>query len=117
MFADLSPLTSHLSLLTLLLGIPCGQCDPVGRFPVEADLEGVLPGTGEGNIKHQDRSGLHIHDSRRRLAKLHGAFSTQQLAPSVIDESDPDGVHPDLGATTPDSKHQVGAGVHRGKVG
>jgi hypothetical protein len=104
-------------VLLLLLRIPCGQCNPVGRLSVEADLEGVLPRTGKGNVEHQDRPGLHIHDSRRRLAKLHRAFTTQQLAPAIVDETDPDGVNPDLGATAPDSKHQVSAGIYGGKVG
>jgi hypothetical protein len=103
-------------VLLLLLGIPCGQCDPVGRLPVEADLEGVLPGTGKGNIEHQDRPGFHIDHAGGRLAKLHRAFAAQELAAAVIDETDPDGMDTDLGAPAPDSKHQLSSGIHRGKV-
>jgi hypothetical protein len=113
--AYLSLLTSHLSLL-LLLRISRRKRHPVSELPIETDLEGVLPGPGEGHVEDQHGTGFDIHDSRRWLTELHGAFAAQELAPTVIDEADSDGVDPDLGAPAPDPEHQVGAGVHRRKI-
>jgi hypothetical protein len=99
-----------------LLGKPSRQGHPIRQLPIQTDLEGVLAGTGKGNIEHQNRARLHVDHSGGRLAKLHCPFTSQELTAAVIDKADPDGMNPNLGAPAPHSKHQVGAGVYRRKV-
>ena len=97
----------------LLLRIPGGERHPAGQLAVEADLEGVLAGAGQGNVEHQHRAGLDVDHAGRRLAELHRALAAQQLGPAVIHEADPDGVDADLGAPAAHPQHQVGAGIDR----
>jgi hypothetical protein len=100
------------SLLLLLLGVPGGERHPAGQFAIEADLEGVLTRPGQGHIKHQHGTSLHIDDSSRRLTELNRALPSQELASTLIDEADPDGVNPDLGAPSAHPENQVRTGVH-----
>ena len=41
----------------------------------------------------------------------------EELGPAFVHEPNPDGVNPDLSPPTADPEHQVGARIHRGKVG
>jgi hypothetical protein len=111
-----SPLTSDVSLRRRLR-IPGGECYPVGKLPVETDLEGVLSGPGKGNVEYEYGAGLHVDHAGRWLSELHGAFATQELAPALVDEPNPDGVNANLGPAAPHSKNQMGAGVYRGEIG
>ncbi len=114
-YSHLSPLTSHL-LLLLLLRIPGRERHPVGELAIQTDLERVLPGTGKWHVEDQDGAGLDVDHAGRWLPELYGALAAQELVPTLIDEANPDGVDPDLGAPAPNSKHQVSTGVHRGEV-
>jgi hypothetical protein len=111
----LSPLTSHFSLL-LRLRISGRKRHPVGELAVEADLEGVLPGTGKRHVEHQHGPSFHIDHAGGWLPELHSTLASQELAPALIHEADPDGVNADLGAPPPNPEHQMSAGVDRGKV-
>jgi hypothetical protein len=99
------------------LGIARRERNPAGQLAVEADLESILARPRQRNIEHQHRSGLYIYHSSRRLAELDCPLSSQQLVSSVIDEPDSDGMHPDLSAPSPYPQNEVGAGVHRRKIG
>jgi hypothetical protein len=99
------------------LGIACRECNPAGQLAVEADLESILARPRQGNVEHQHRSCLDIYHSSRGLAELDGSLSSQQFISSVVDEPDSDGMHPDLSASAPYPQNQVGAGVHRRKIG
>jgi hypothetical protein len=101
----------------LRLRIPRRQRHPVRELPVKADLEGILAGTRQGHIEHQDGPGLNIDHTRGGLTKLYRALPTEELASTLVDESDSNGMNPDLGAASANPEHQVGAGVYRGKVG
>ena len=96
-----------------MLRIARGERHPIGQLAIEADLEGVLAGTGKGNVEHQHRSGLDVHHARRRLAELHRALAAEQLGAGVVHEADADRVHADLRAAPPHPQHQVGSGTHR----
>jgi hypothetical protein len=98
------------------LGISRRKRHPVGELPVQADLEGILAGAGKGNVEHQDGSRFHVDHARRRLTELYGAFAAEELAPCVVDETDPNGMNPDLRAPPANAEHEVSAGVHRGEV-
>jgi hypothetical protein len=98
------------------LGISRRKRHPAGELPVQADLECVLAGAGKGDVEHQDGSRFDVDHAGRRLAKLYGAFATQELAPRVVDETDPNGMNPDLRAPAANAEHEVSAGVHRGEV-
>jgi hypothetical protein len=110
------PLTSHLSL-QLLLGISGGQSNPVGRLTVEADLERVLPGAGQGHVEDEHGAGLHVDHSGRWLAELHRALTAEQLGSRLVDEANPDGMNTDLGASPPNPEHQVSPGIYRREIG
>jgi hypothetical protein len=99
------------------LWIPSRERHPVRQLPIETDLEGILPGTGKWHVKDQHGAGLDVDHAGRRLTELHGTLTAQELAPTLVDEADPDGMDPDLGASAAHSKHQVGAGVHRREIG
>src|SRR5688572_10490660 len=86
-----------------------GERHPAGELAIEGDLEGVLPGTGEGDVEHQHRPGLHVGHAGRRLTELHRALSAEQLCAGLVHEANPDGVHSDLRAAPPDPEHQMGA--------
>jgi len=99
------------------LGIARRERHPAGQLAVEADLESILAGAREGNIEYQHRSGLDVHHSSRWFAELNGALAAQQLVSSLINEPDADGMDTDLGAPAPYPQNEVGAGIHRRKVG
>jgi hypothetical protein len=103
--------------LRLLLWIPGGQGNPVGRLTVEADLERVLSGARQGHVEDQHRAGLHVDHSGRRLAELHRALTAEKLGSRPVDEANPDGMNTDLGATPPNPEHQVSPGVYRREIG
>jgi hypothetical protein len=103
--------------LRLLLRIPGGEGNPVGELSIETDLEGVLSGAGKRHVEHQDSTGLDIYHPGGRLAELHRALAAEELAPTLVDKADPDGMDPDLGTPAPHPEHQVGAGVHRREIG
>jgi hypothetical protein len=105
------------ALLLLYLRISRREGHPVGELSVEADLEGILSGPGKRYIKHQHGTSLNIDHSRGRLAELHGALAPQELTSALVYKAYPDGVYADLGAAAPHPKHQVSAGIDRGKVG
>ena len=99
------------------LGISCRERHPAGFLAIEADLERVLAGAGQGHIEHQHCPGLDINDARRRLAKLHRALAAEQLVPTLVDKTDSDCVHADLGAAHAHPENQVGARLHRREIG
>lgn len=101
----------------MLLRIPRRQRHPVGRLAIEADLEGILAGAGQGNVENQHCARLYIHYPGWRLSKLHRAFAAEQLGAGFVDEADPDGMDADLGATPADPQHQVSAGIYGREVG
>lgn len=47
---------------------------------------------------------------------MYRALAAQELASAVVDKTNSNGVDPDLGAPSPDPQHQVGTGIHGGKV-
>jgi hypothetical protein len=101
----------------LLLGISGRERHPVCQLAIETDFEGVLPRAGKRHVEHQDGTSLDVDHAGRRLTKLYGALTPQELAPALIHEADPDGMDADLGSPAAHSKNQVGAGVHRREVG
>jgi hypothetical protein len=118
--SHLLPLTSYPSPLTLffpkLLRIPGRQRHPAGPLSIEADLEGILPRTGQGNVEYQHRPGFNVHNACRRLTELHGPFTAEELVVCVIHEPDADRMGADLGAPAPYPEHQMRSGIHGGKV-
>jgi hypothetical protein len=84
---------------------------------IEADLEGVLSRTRQGNIEDQHRSGLDVDHSGRRLAELHGALSPEELVPVLVHETDADGVNADFGPAATHPQYEVSARIHCRKVG
>jgi hypothetical protein len=110
--------TVHSSRLLLRrLRVPGRQGYPARHLTVEADLEGILSGTGEGNVEHQYRSSLDIHHPRRWLTELHGAFPSEELVATLVHKADADGMNPDFRAASSHPQHQVSARVDCGKVG
>jgi hypothetical protein len=93
------------------------QADPARQLTVEADLEGILPGAGQGNIEYQHGPRLDVDHAGRGLAKLDRSLAAQKLGAGLIDEADANPVNAYLGAPAPNPKHQVRAGIDRGKVG
>jgi hypothetical protein len=89
----------------------------VGRLAVEADLERVLSGTGQGHVEDEHGAGLHVDHSGRWLAELHRALTAEQLGSRLVDEANPNGVNTNLGAPPPNPEHQVSAGIYRREVG
>ena len=51
----------------------------VATSPSRAISKAYEPGTGQGNIEDQHRTGLNVHHAGGRLAELHRALATQQL--------------------------------------
>ena len=76
------------------LRIPRGECNPAGKLTIQADLEGIRSGPGQGNVEDENRPCF-----------------------DVDHKPNPDGVDSDLGAPPADPKHQVGPGINGGKVG
>jgi hypothetical protein len=101
----------------LRLRISGGQRYPAGQLAVEADLEGILAGTGKGHVEHQYRTGLNVNHACGWLSELNRALSSEELTSTLIDEANPDGMYTDFGSAAPDPEHQMGPGVHRGKIG
>jgi hypothetical protein len=93
------------------LSVSGGERNPAGDLVVQRDLEGVGPRPGKGHVEDQHGTGLDVHHSGRRLAKLHRPLAAEQLGAGVIDEPDADGVDSDLGPPPPHPEHQVGAGT------
>jgi hypothetical protein len=89
----------------------------VGRLAVEADLERVLSGTRQGHVEDEHGAGLHVHHSGRRLAELYRALTPEQLGSGLVHEANPYSMNADLGAPSPDPKHQVSPGIHRREIG
>ena len=93
------------------------QRHPATHLSIQCDLEGVLPGAGQGNIEHQHGSGFHVHHTGRWLAELYGSLAAEQLGAGLVHEANPDAVDADLGAPSPNPKHQVSAGANCGEIG
>jgi hypothetical protein len=100
----------------LRLRISGRQRDSAGRLVVEADLEGILPGAGEGHVEHQHRTSLHVHHTCGWLPELNRPLSSQELTTAFIDEANPDGMDADFGSAAPDPEYQMSPRVHRGKI-
>jgi hypothetical protein len=98
------------------LGISRRERHSVRELAIEADLECILARAGQRNVKHEHGTGLHIYHAGGRLTELNRAFASQELAATLIDEADPDGMHADLGPAAANSENQMGTGVDRGKV-
>jgi hypothetical protein len=102
--------------LLLLLRVPRRERYPAGQLAVQADLEGILAGTGKGNIEHQYCTGLDVDHTGRRLPELDRSLAAQELTTGFVDEADSDGVHPDFGSAAPDPQYQMRSGVYCRKV-
>jgi hypothetical protein len=99
------------------LRVTGGERDPVGEFAVETDLERVLARAGQGDIEHQDRSGLDVDYAGWWLAELHRSFTAEKLVAALVDETNTDGVNADFRATPADPENQMGTRVHRREIG
>jgi hypothetical protein len=89
----------------------------VGRLAVEADLERVLSGARQGHVEDEHGAGLHVDHSGRRLAELHRALTAEQFGSRVVHEANPDGMHANFGAPSPNPEHQVSPGIYRREIG
>jgi hypothetical protein len=89
----------------------------MGLLAIEADLERILAWLRQWYIEDEYCPGLHVDHSGRRLAELYRAFTAQQLGSRLVDEANPDGMNPNLGAPPPDPEHKVRPGIYRGEVG
>jgi hypothetical protein len=94
------------------LRIPGRERHPVGDLTVQTDLEGILSRTGEGNIEDQHGTSLHVYHPGGWLTELHGAFATEELAPTLVHETNADGVDSDLRTPAPHSQDQMSSGIH-----
>jgi hypothetical protein len=99
------------------LWIPRGERNPAGKFAIEADLEGIRAGPGQGNIEDENRPRFDVHHAGRGLPELNGALAAHELGSGLVHEPDADGVHPDLGAPPAYPEHEVGPGIDGGKIG
>lgn len=99
-----------------LLRVAGGEGNLCHAGAVQGNLEAIVPGTGEGNVKHQHRTGLHIHDAGRRLAELHRSLAPEQDGVFIIEKTNLERMDSDLGAPTADPEHQVRTWVHGGKL-
>ena len=89
----------------------------MGGLAVEADLERVLSWARQGHVEDEHGAGLHVDHSSRRLAELHRALTAEQLGSRLVDETNPDGMNTDLGASPPNPEHQVSPGIYRREIG
>jgi hypothetical protein len=71
---------------------------------------------GQGDVEDEHGAGLDVYYAGGRLSELHGAFSPQELGAGFINETNTDAVSADLGAASSNAKHEMRAGVDRGKV-
>jgi hypothetical protein len=76
---------------------------------VEADLEGVLSGPRQGEVKDQDRPRLHVGDPRRWFPELNGSFPFHQSRPLFVDEPDAHRVVPDFRASAAHPEYEMRA--------
>jgi hypothetical protein len=114
------PLTAHRLLLTLSLNrlrIPRRQRYPVGQFPIQADLEGVLARAGQGNIEYQHGTRFDVYHSGRRLAELNRTLPTEQFVATFVDKANPNGMDSDLGPAPAHPEHQMSSRINRREVG
>jgi hypothetical protein len=84
---------------------------------VEADLEGVLARSGEGQVEHEDRTGLDLGDAGWGLAELHSPVTLEQGGAVVVHEPDAHRVVADLAASATDPQDQVCPGVNGRELG
>jgi hypothetical protein len=89
----------------------------MGLLAIEADLERVLSRARQGHVEDEHRPGLHVDHSGRWLAELHRALTAEQLGSRLVDEANPDGMNPNLGAPPPNPEHQVSPGIYRREIG
>lgn len=87
------------------------QGHPVDRATIEADLEGIGAGPGEGDVEDQHSPRLQFCHTGRRLPELDRALAAKQFLILVVDEPDAYPMAPHLRAATPYPDHQVGPGV------
>ena len=76
-----------------------------------------MTGLGQGDVEDQHRPRFDIDHPGWWLPELYGAFAAQELGSGLVHEPNADRVDSDLGAPAANPKHQVGAGIYRGKVG
>jgi hypothetical protein len=98
------------------LRVSSGQRHPAGPLSIEADLERVLARPGQWHVEHQHRAGFYIHDTRRWLTELDGAFTAEKFRAGLVYELDANGVCANFRTTPPHAKHQVGPRVDGWKV-
>ena len=98
------------------LRIPGRQSDPASQLSIQADLEGVLARAGQGNVEHQHRTCFDVDHPGGWLPKLNGALAAEQLAATLIHETNPDGVNSDFRSPSANPEDEVGAGVDRGEI-
>ena len=94
-----------------------GERNPCRRLAVERDLERVGSRLGERDVEDQHRPGLHIHDTGGRLAELDRSFAAEQLVSSLVHEPDTNRVDSDLGTSSTDPQHEMGAGTDGREAG
>lgn len=84
---------------------------------VEADLERIQAGPGQGEIEDEHGARLDVGDAGGRFAELHRAFALDERGALVVHETDPHGVMTDLRPPPAHSEHEVGTGMDRRKAG
>ena len=93
----------------------CRQRHPMRGLAIDLDFERVLTGLGQRHVEHQHRPGLDLGDAGGRLAELKASFAPNQLSAVLIHKTDPHRMGADLHPFAANPKHEVGAGVDRGK--